>query len=113
MIVNPTSGIAPETIMFNAIGSLAPDGAITNYSWSFGDGSIATGMMVNHTYTAAGTFTATLTVIDNLGVSASKSTIITIVANHPPISSFVGSSETSGPLNYQFDASASCDSGGR
>jgi PKD repeat protein len=41
------------------------------YSWDFGDGSTATGRIVNHTFTAARTYTVTLVVTDPAGTSAS------------------------------------------
>jgi hypothetical protein len=35
---------------------------ISNYNWDFGDGESASGMIVNHTYTQRGTYTATLSI---------------------------------------------------
>ena len=64
-----TSGYAPLTIAFNASGSYDPDGSITTYEWDFGDGSNATGVTVNHTF-SAGTYTVRLTVTDNEGLTA-------------------------------------------
>ncbi len=56
--------------------------ATLNYAWSFGDGVTATGTSVSHTYTNAGTapvsYTATFTVTDNTGVSASATRKITV-----------------------------------
>jgi hypothetical protein len=43
-----------------------PDGAPGAVSWTFGDGTTATGPDVTHTYRRAGTFTAKVTVADNL-----------------------------------------------
>src|SRR5437867_231995 len=39
-----------------------PQGGIDGYSWAFGDGHSANGAVANHTYSAPGTYTATLTV---------------------------------------------------
>ena len=64
-----TSGYAPLTIAFNASGSYDPDGSITSYEWDFGDGTNATGITVNHTF-SAGTYTVRLTVTDNEGLTA-------------------------------------------
>jgi PKD repeat protein len=51
----PTSGPAPLTVTFTASGeSLA-------YHWQFGDGTEADGPSVQHTYTAAGRYTAVVT----------------------------------------------------
>jgi PKD repeat protein len=48
------------------------------YSWNFGDGTPAgSGPTTTHVYTAANTYTVTLTVSDDLG--AQKSTTVTVV----------------------------------
>ena len=50
-----------------------PDGTIASYAWTFGDGGTGSGRRPHHTYTTAGTFTATLKVTDNAGATATKS----------------------------------------
>jgi len=67
-----------ETITFNASLSYDPDGHIVSYEWDFGDGTKASGSVVNHTFTAPGTYRVTLTVTDNEGLTTSISKIITI-----------------------------------
>jgi PKD repeat protein len=42
-----------------------PDGSITAYSWTFGDGNTASGSTADHTYAAQGGYTITLSVTDN------------------------------------------------
>ena len=74
----PTSGTVPLTVAFSAAGSGDADGQIVAWDWTFGDGSSASGASVSHTYTAAGSYTATLKVTDNSGLSATKSTTITV-----------------------------------
>lgn len=56
-----------------------PDGAITAYSWSFGDGGTATAPSVSHVYASAGTYTATLTITDSSGHSASVSHVVIVL----------------------------------
>jgi len=68
---NKNTGLAPATVDFTSAGSLDPDGDIASYSWNFGDGSdLSTEANPVHTYTAAGSYTATLTVADAEGQTA-------------------------------------------
>ena len=54
------------------------DDDIVSWEWSFEDGATATGPVVTHEYTAAGTYTETLTVTDNEGDTASITVDITV-----------------------------------
>jgi PKD repeat protein len=74
---NPTSGAAPLTVTFTANAS-DPDGSIAGYSWAFGDGQTSTAQSPTHTYQAAGTYNATVTVTDNLGATSSETIPITV-----------------------------------
>lgn len=65
---SPVSGTAPLTVSFNANGSSDPDAGdfILGYEWNFGDGSqIDNSNSPSHVYNTAGTYTATLRVMDN------------------------------------------------
>jgi len=73
----PVNGTAPLTVTFDGSASTDSDGSIASYTWNFGDGSVATGKTVTHTYTTAASFTVTLQVVDNLGASGSTGTTIT------------------------------------
>jgi hypothetical protein len=78
----PTSGTAPLTVSFVGSSSYDPDGAIASYSWNFGDGTSSTLSNVSHTYAAAGTYNASLTITDNSG--AQSVGIVTIVVSAVP-----------------------------
>src|SRR5436309_4815619 len=65
-------------VTFNGAGSSDPDGAITAYAWTFGDGASASGASVTHSYAAGGTYTATLTVTDNRGAQGTDSALVTV-----------------------------------
>jgi PKD repeat protein len=104
------------TCTFDGTGSSDPDGTITRYVWSFGDGGWAysgggagLGAIRSHTFAAAGTYTVTLyvTADDNEG---SHSQAVTVgAANAPPVASFT--SACSG-LTCCFNASGSSDPDG-
>ncbi len=91
----PSDGGAPLSVSFDASGSYDPDGTISSYRWSFGDGTSGAGTFVTHVYAAPGTYTAQLTVEDRrqatdtaseqiLVRAGSKYAIIVGVANYPP-----------------------------
>ena|GEM_PF-280925 len=76
----PTSGVAPLTVSFTSSGSADPDGTIVSYNWDFGDGTTSTLANPSHTYTAAGDYTARLTVTDNGGATATATISIRVSA---------------------------------
>ena len=114
---NPTSGIVPLEVSFNASSSSDTDGSITSYQWDFKDGDTGTGQTVNHTFSSTGSYSVKLTVTDNDGATDSLTKTITvtdsIVSNQSPTASFTAN-PTSGvaPLEVSFNASNSSDSDG-
>ncbi len=55
-------------------------GSATGWMWDFGDGNTSTQQNPSHTYSAAGTYTVSLTVSNNVGTnSSSKANYITVV----------------------------------
>jgi len=88
-----TMVLTGETIQFDASSSYDPDGTISSYLWSFGDGSTGTGKIVDHWYADDGTYTVTLTVVDNDGAKTSTSDTKTVL-NRPPIALFNETAET-------------------
>jgi PKD repeat protein len=77
-------GPAPLLVNFDGTASFDLDGNIVSHTWNFGDGATGTGATVSHTYTIPGTYTATLTVIDNLGAIASSSLQIQVQPQSDP-----------------------------
>ena len=75
------NGIISQNVPFTGNGSFDPDGSIASYSWNFGDGGSASGAAPTHAYTTTGTYTVTLTVIDNLGAQGSASTSVVITSS--------------------------------
>ena len=74
----PTESTVDLQVTLYATSSYDPDGYIRYYSWNFGDNAEGYGRRVTHTYTSAGTYTITLTVTDNLGLTSSTTQSITI-----------------------------------
>ena len=75
---NPVSGALPLPVTFDASGSYDSDGLITSYQWTFGDGVTGAGVVLDHTYASAGTYTATLTVTDDSGAKDTATLVITV-----------------------------------
>src|SRR5262249_12581749 len=75
-----TSGAAPLNVLFNSSAS-DPNGYITTYNWNFGDGGTSNQASASHSYSSAGSYTARLTVTDNLGATASASTVINVTSS--------------------------------
>ncbi|MCK5228956.1 MAG: PKD domain-containing protein, partial [Desulfobulbaceae bacterium] len=71
-------GPAPFLVSFDGSGSNDPDGQITDYSWSFGDGNTGAGVSVQHTFTEPGVYTTTLTVTDNQDGTSNASVTVTV-----------------------------------
>jgi PKD repeat protein len=129
LIVDPSSGKSvgvfvtvdePPTAVFSADcprvlcqfdGSSSSDnGTIATYHWDFGDGSTAT---VNtptfgHHYAAPGTYHVTLTVTDNVGLTATTSLDVTAIGQMP-VASFTHECTDRA---CTFDASGSTDADG-
>ncbi len=82
----PTTGTAPVTVNFTGTAT-DPDGDNPlTYAWDFGDGGRATTLNATHTYTAPGTFTATLTVTDARGAKSFAN--VTVQVNAPNTACF-------------------------
>ncbi|HXL14850.1 MAG TPA: PKD domain-containing protein, partial [Methylomirabilota bacterium] len=96
-----TSGPAPLMVQFTDQ-STSGSSPITSWSWSFGDGGTSTAQNPGHTYTAAGTYTVSLTVASTSGSDTeSKSGYITVFVL--PAANFSGSPQSGpAPLVVQF-----------
>jgi PKD repeat protein len=101
--VTPANPAAFADALFDASASTAPLGAsIVGYSWSFGDGSSATGVTTTHRYGSSATFRATLTVTDSNGVSSSTSQNVVVGSGTSSIADFTFS-PTAPSVNQQIN----------
>ncbi|MEA2481084.1 MAG: hypothetical protein QOJ07_3006, partial [Thermoleophilaceae bacterium] len=82
---DPVGGRAPLVVHFDGSASSDPDGDDISYDWDFGDGQSGTGARPDHTYTAEGTYYATLTVRDDRGASARLQVGPITPGNLPPL----------------------------
>jgi PKD repeat protein len=110
----PTAAFAPSctdlACSFNADASSDPDGNITSWHWTFGDGNSSDEQNPSHPYTAGNTYTVTLTVTDNDGATGSETQQVTVNApNQAPTAAFA---PTCSDLSCSFNSDASADSDG-
>jgi immune inhibitor A len=75
----PTTVTVGEEVTFDASAS-SDDAPGLTYDWEFGDGETASGEVVHHAYSSAGTKVATLTVTDAGGLQDTDTVTITVLA---------------------------------
>ena len=81
----PHPGLPAE---FSAEDSNDPNDPIASYHWEFGDGTMATGSVVFHTYPKAGEYTITLILTDSKGGETCLIRDIQVALTTPPIADF-------------------------
>jgi len=83
ILAKPAKGYSPLRVRFNGTKSRSPNGRIIAYEWDFGDGDKSTKPEPLNTYYSASfepkQFTATLTVTDSKGATASSSIEIEVI----------------------------------
>ena len=111
----PYSGVVAAVISFDGTASSDADGTIASYAWDFGDGGVASGPSPTHSYSVDGTFTVTLTVTDNDGLTGTDSTSATINpagGNTPPVAQANGPYTGTEGSAVQFSSNGSADPDG-
>jgi PKD repeat protein len=89
-------GFPPHTVEFTDVYSDA-----TEWHWDFGDGTTANTRNVTHTYNTPGTYTVTLTAVNEDGQT--NDTITVTVQQHPPVANFIYSAPIgSNPWSITF-----------
>jgi PKD repeat protein len=73
-----TVGSAPLTVTFKGTSSTSHNPPIVRYRWVFGDGTRATGPIVSHVFTTAGTYHTRLIVTDSQGLTDKVATPIVV-----------------------------------
>jgi PKD repeat protein len=101
----PVIGAAPLAVTFSSAGSVDPDGSIASYDWDFGDGTGSTAANPVKSYTTPGSYTASLVVVDNSGLSSVADTVNIIVQNNNVVYvANIAMSLSSTKLGYQATA---------
>ncbi len=85
LVVSPQGPVGVEQqVTLDASGSQPGSSPITSYQWDFGDGNIAAGgAQVPYLYSAPGTYTASVTVFDENGLSDTASQGIEVIEAEP------------------------------
>ena len=97
----PTSGTVPLTVSFTDLSTGDP----ATWQWEFGDGSVSNEKHPEHTYSAPGEYTVTLTVENPFGVSTElREKYIRVYEKPIPLKAAFMGEPTSGkePLTVQF-----------
>jgi hypothetical protein len=71
------------TVVFDGRGSSDPDGDPITFYWQFGDGGTSAEAQPSYTYSAAGTYSVSLTVTDDRGLSSGTATTSANVTTPP------------------------------
>ncbi|HKY14153.1 MAG TPA: PKD domain-containing protein [Microthrixaceae bacterium] len=112
----PTSGSAPLLVTFDGRGSSDLICQRLTYSWNFADGSpTVTTPVATHTYSAPGTYSASLMVTDSGGATDFTTVTITVrgVANARPVANATATpSSGASPLTVGFSSAGSTDANG-
>jgi len=111
------SGESPLLVTFDASGSIDTDGRIVAYRWTFGDGTTAEGIEVDHVFAPSSptTYTVTLEVEDNGGAIGTMQQSIEVRItpdpdNDAPFARFTfDPTHGDAPLFVTFDATLSSD----
>jgi PKD repeat protein len=114
---SPTSVGVGERVNVDASASQPAAGGdrfLIQYNWTWGDGRTSEGVRQSHTYSQAGSYTITLTVVDNTGRTGTTTSSVTVGQGQQPIANFTFSPTTprAGTL-VSFDATVSTAPPGR
>jgi PKD repeat protein len=114
---SPASPRVLDNVTFNASASTNGGGACgvnCTFSWNFGDGTTASGVVATHAFRAVGTYPVTLTVTDQRGAQATSIQPVPVGAGAPPTVAFTFSPTEPQPgRTVFFNASESKAADGR
>jgi PKD repeat protein len=115
----PAAPTANENVQFDATKSCASalnssgvcaasSGTITTFAWTFGDGTTGSGRTTSHAFARQQTYLVTLTVTNDVGLSASTTQSVQVGAGSVPAPAIVFSPTTPAPAQpVYFDGTTS------
>ena len=107
----PTNVSAGEAVSFSGAESTDAN-PITSYNWTMGDGTNLTGESITHTFTEAGTYNVTLSVVDQNGNVGTQFQVVTVARGDGPVAKLSNPGDVEANANVTLDASASSDNEG-
>jgi len=107
----PRQPVVYRPVTFDARASFSLSSGIDSYRWTFGDGTTASGPVVDHTYNDSGTYTVELTVVDD-GTTTTTTRRVTVESLPPSAAMSVVSGSVESGEAATFDASRSVDPDG-
>jgi PKD repeat protein len=87
-VSSPSVPLTQMPITFDGTSSFDLDGSIVSYVWNFGDGSTGSGPVVQHQYNFGGSYSVTLTVTDDRGMTGTKSQSVLVASGDQPKADF-------------------------
>lgn len=103
------SGQAPLTVAFDASASIAINGTVTIWSWSFGDDQTASGVTTSHTFTTPGVYATRMRATATGGPfgTPSATAVVLITVTAPPVTltaptNLVATSPSRGRVNLAW-----------
>lgn len=76
--ITPVEAMTDEDVTFDASASVDEESGISYYAWDFGDGKEATGAIVKHKFSTAGTYEVKLSVGNGFGLTGNTSQTIVV-----------------------------------
>jgi chitodextrinase len=76
LVHSPALAMVGDIVQFT--GTVETDGTGTSSAWSFGDGTLGSGLAASHTYTQPGTYTVVLTATDACSYRAVGSATVSV-----------------------------------
>ena len=109
-VANFTTSCTENVCTFDARSSTDENPTALTYSWNFGNNTTGSGAVLTRTYTAANTYTVTLTARDEWGYTGTATQTVTIAepAGNDPPNAVIGTPSCSG-LVCNFSSASSTD----